>query len=115
VGLCHSHGHGALDAGQKRELGYLLSQRSAWVNLPLAARLLVATGFAVLVGATVALLTFLADGPWWWLGVGAGAVMLLVLAAPVSAPERFLVWSVKATTPTSAAMRRGDSNSSWPG
>lgn len=104
-----------LDEGQQRELDYLRSQRSAWVNMSLVARLLVATGVAVFVGAIVAVLAFLAEGPWLWLGVGVGFGMLLVLAAAAVAPERALVWSVKASTPTAEAMTRGDNNKSWPG
>lgn len=104
-----------LDEGQQRELDYLRSQRSAWVNFPLALRLLVAVGIALLFGAALAAVVALADGPWLRIAVGGGAVMLLLLAPMVAAPERALRWSIWLSTPTAEEMKRGDNNKSWPG
>jgi hypothetical protein len=97
-----------LDPGQQRELDFLLSQRSSWTRFTLAQRILIAGGLAVFAGGLGAVTALMLGGPWLpWAVVGA-TVMLLVLAAPVFAPEKAARWAVRSQVPTAESMKRGE-------
>jgi hypothetical protein len=104
-----------LDSGQEREVAFVRSQRSAWVNLSRSRRVLGAAAVVLLVGLLAGVIAALADGPWLLLGIGAALLGGLAVLPHVLMPERMLRASVRLLTPSAESMRRGDSNRSWPG
>jgi hypothetical protein len=97
-----------LDPGQQRELEFLLSQRSSWTRFALPQRLLIASALAVFAGVLGALTALMLGGPWLPWALAATAMMLLVLAAPVIAPEKAARWAVRSQVPTDESMKRGE-------
>ena len=104
-----------LDEGQRRELEFLRWQSSSWTRMGPARRVALAAAIACTTGAVGALLAVAATRAWPWIGLGAAAVMVLVLLPNVIAPDRTLERSVRANFPTAESMKRGNQNRSWPG
>ena len=104
-----------LDPGQEREVAFARSQRTAWVNLSPLRRVLGATAVVIPLTAISAGIAALADGRWVVVALGVAALGMLAVLPHVLMPERMLRASVRMTTPTGEAMKRGDRNKSWPG
>ena len=97
-----------LDAGQQRELDFVLSQRSSWARLAMPVRVAGALGLALAQGVMVGFLIALAVGSWLLWGSLIAGLMLLVLSVPVLAPVRFARCAVRTQVPTAESMKRGE-------
>lgn len=103
-----------LDPNQEREVAFVRTQRTAWVNLSPGKRWLGLAGVVVTLGLLAAVLAAAADGPWLAIGLGMAGVMALLVLPHVLMPERMLRTSAR-IMPTEDAMKRGDKNMNWPG
>jgi hypothetical protein len=102
-----------MDAGQQRELDFLRSQPTAWVNMRPFKRWIWVVGIAVAIAVVIGSFAALAGGPWLRIGLVAGLLTLLMVGISAVAPERALERSVRAMVPTQESMERGDKRN-WP-
>ena len=111
----HTHPVKPLDPGQEREVAFVRSQRTAWVNVSPLHRVVAATAVVIALTLLAAGVAALAGSPWVIVALGAAALGRLTLLPHVLWPKRMLRANVRMRTPTAASMKRGDNNKSWPG
>jgi hypothetical protein len=105
----------SLDTGQEREVAFVHSQRSAWVNLSRRRRILGAAALVLALASVAGVSAAVAGGQWVMVALCAAGLGTLAALPHVLWPELMLAATVRMMTPSAESIERGGTNRSWPG